>query len=488
MNSRTKAAATTANVRKPPAEETFVLRANPSVKRYNIARFEIPQVPKFSELPQPVLMYREPEKVFEEDEEAAKAEVTGYNPALRKRRRRRRKSRTANWLIDYSGGKPDNENKKKFVGTFEGGQSSMYVLFVKNRHNDEFSVIPVENWFRFKKPISYNTLTLEEAEEMNNEKKRAVERWLMRHKTFADDKGEANDVVSAPRVRTGATGGSGSGTGKKGEEGDDIFDVKESKPRRVGGGRAKVVKSEAMGDDGGDFDEKFDDDESDAEIHDNDDKAIESESEEEEELVEGSGKLTETGQAMKDLLKRAQNGEADPSTGENDENDEAGGGSDEEYSAQDMEKVRRDLGGNIIRDKVPTTAGTIDEKSAGTANGDGATGSIVGAVKPAGGPAATDVINGKRKADDATGTEPAGKQAKLATAASSTTRLTEAGVQQELLRYGGRMKSRDLLKKLKKLLVTDDDRALLKDILRTICEVEKDAIEGNLFVLKTQFR
>ncbi|KAI9918074.1 hypothetical protein PsorP6_012317 [Peronosclerospora sorghi] len=77
--------------------------------------------------------------------------------------------------------------------------------------------------------------------------------------------------------------------------------------------------------------------------------------------------------------------------------------------------------------------------------------------------------------------------AKISAAASSN-KLTEAGVQQQLIRYGGRMRTGDLLRKLKKLIVTANDKALLKDILRTICDVEMDAIDGCLLVLKSQFR
>ncbi|KAI9913083.1 hypothetical protein PsorP6_005096 [Peronosclerospora sorghi] len=191
--------------------ETLVLRATPSIKRYNIARFDLPELPHFSSCAQPVMMYREPERK-EEDVSV------GYNPALLKRRRRRRKDkRTAGWVIE------DSEGNNKFNGTFEGGQSSTYMLLVKNQNNDEFSVMPVEQWFRFKKPLSYRTLTMEEAEEMNNEKKRAVEGWLMKHKLAGEDKADdSGETVSAPPVRTGALAISSS---KTKTENDYIFGV-----------------------------------------------------------------------------------------------------------------------------------------------------------------------------------------------------------------------------------------------------------------------
>lgn len=471
-------------------EETFVLRATPSIKRYNIARFDVPIVPDFKTCPQPVMMYREPERVIEDDEEKKDEEV-GYNPALRKRRRRRRKdTRTAGWVIE------DKDGKNKFNGVFEGGQSSTYMLLVKNRHNDEFSVIPIEQWFRFKKPLNYRTLTLEEAEDLNNEKKRAVERWLMKHKLAGEDKTDNGDTVSAPRVRTGAVGGGGASKAKK-TEAEDIFGVTESRPKRVV--RPKKAQGGAQGEDGGDFDEKFDDDESEAEIEHEDTKAIASDSEDEEFEVdpEGTGKLTETGQAMKDLLKRAQSGEMAEPGKENDDDDQDG--SDDDYSAKDMDKIKRDLGGNIIHDRSDGGAGPSDGSKAAAGNGNGADNGSSGADVNGGGASAkgsngaADSASGKRKADEISKAkdETPVKQAKTSGGSSSSSaanKLTEAGVQQELIRYGGRMRTRDLLKKLKKLIVTDNDKALLKDILRTICDVEVDAIDGRLLVLKSQFR
>ncbi|KAK1947058.1 Transcription initiation factor IIF subunit alpha [Phytophthora citrophthora] len=459
-----------------PEAETLVLRATPSIKRYNIARFDVPELPRFNSCAQPVMMYREPERVDEEEEK--EEEPVGYNPALRKRRRRRRRdTRTAGWVIE------DSEGKNKFNGTFEGGQSSTYMLLVKNRHNDEFSVMPVEQWFRFKKPLNYRTLTLEEAEEMNNEKKRAVERWLMKHKLAGEDKNDASgDTVSAPRVRTGAL--ATASTNAK-TEGEDIFGVTEARPRRVA--RPKARAEGATGEDGGDFEEKFDDDESDAEIHNDEPQGIQSDSEEDEFEVdpEGTGKLTETGQAMKDLLKRAQNGEMLENNKEKDDDDEEG---DESYTAKDMDVIR-DLGGNIISDRSTATGdnGASGDAKAGAGAGDGNAADANGKPK---GPAAAGTTNvgTKRKEDDSRKKDDTPKKPKPSAPAASQNKLTEAGVQQELIRYGGRMRTRDLLRKLKKLIVTDNDKALLKDILRTICDVEVDAIDGRLLVLKSQFR
>nr|CCA26276.1 conserved hypothetical protein [Albugo laibachii Nc14] len=464
-------------------DESFVLRATPSIKRYNIARFDTTVLPNFKACSQPVMMYREPEKVFEEDENEKKEEI-GYNPALRKRRRRRRKdSRTAGWVIE------DSEGKNAYNGAHEGGQASTYMLLIKNRHNDEFNVIPVEQWFRFKKPLGYRTLTLEEAEEMNNEKKRAVERWLMRHKLAGEDKVDT-DLVSAPKLRTGAIG-TGAPRGTMNKETGDIFEVKETKQRRAFRPKKSVNEADATGENGGDFEEKFDDDESEAEVENDNVAGVPSDSEEEE--VEGDadaqGKLTETGQAMKDLLKRAQNGEIDAAK---EKKEEDATSSDDEYTAKDMEKIRRDLGGNIIWDQ--NSAAAISNTSNSANNTTNAAGTA--ASKPeseAKGASGNQSVNGKKRKHEESSKakdDPTSKQqSKSANSSLSlANKLTEAGVQQELMRYGGRMRTKYLLRKLRKSIVTDDDRSMLKDILRTICDVETDAVDGRMLVLKSQFR
>ncbi|KAI9895318.1 hypothetical protein PsorP6_018773 [Peronosclerospora sorghi] len=199
------------------------------------------------------------------------------------------------------------------------------MLLVKNRHNDEFSAMLVEQWVLIKKPLSYRTLTLEEAGEINNEKKRAVERWLMTHKFAGKDKADAPGETTKT-------------------ENDDIFSVAETaRPRRVP--RPKARGEGETGEDGGYFEEKFDDDESDSEIHHDEPQGLESDSDEDEFEVdpEGNGKLIETGQAMKDLLKRAQNGEMLENN--KDKEDEDDDEEDENFTAKSMDVIKRDLGG-----------------------------------------------------------------------------------------------------------------------------------------------
>ncbi|KAI9905718.1 hypothetical protein PsorP6_013885 [Peronosclerospora sorghi] len=286
----------------------------------------------------------------------------------------------------------------------------------------------------------------------------------MKHKLAGEEKADASgETVSAPRVRTGALAISSS---KTKTENDDIFGVAETaRPRRVP--RSKARGEGATGEDGGDFEENFDDDESDAEIHHDEPQGLESDLNEDEFEVdpEKACKLIETGRAMKDLLKRAHNGEMLENN--KDKEDEDDDEEDENFMAKDMVVIKRDLGGEH-HPRPFCCMHPAMAKGTATVGVDGA--------------------DGKRKADDSRAKEDTPQKMAKISAAASSNKLTDTGVQQELIRYGGRMRTRDILRKLKKLIVTDNDKALLKDILRTICDVEVDAIDGRLLVLKSQFR
>ncbi|KAI9906604.1 hypothetical protein PsorP6_002787 [Peronosclerospora sorghi] len=167
--------------------------------------------------------------------------------------------------------------------------------------------------------------------------------------------------------------------------------------------------------------------------------------------------------------------------GKEDEDDDE---KDENFTAKDMDVIKRDLEGTssatvllhramVLPSATDAYAASVSElnvKAKGTAT--------VG----------VDGANGKRNADDSRAKEdtPPGDGKDIGGCVLK--QATETGVQQELIRYGGRMRTRGLLRKLKKLIVTDNDKAPPKDILRTICDVEVDAIDGRLLVLKSQFR
>ena len=441
-------------------EQVFQLKANPSIKRYNVARFDSSSNVDFStRWTSPVVMYREPEKIDDSEDEAeekAKEDMPAH-PAYRKRRRRRKRiDKTPGWIIE------DQDGSHKLNGTVEGGQpGSNYMLMIESSPgSNELSVMPVEHWFRFKKPVSYRTLTLEEAEEVNNEKKRKVERWLMKHKLAGEDH-ESPGEGTISKSKTPVTSGPAPA--------QDIFADSSKVSKR--GPKSKPVGG-ATGEEGGDFEEKFDDDESDAEINlgnDMENGVMDSSSEEEDVLP--SGGLSATGQAMKDLLKK---GKASSSMSFNKDKLHEGDDFDEDDEAIEEDGqfiIKRDLGGNIIRIKKPTPTLTRSLIDSGTMNTSGD----------------TNVNHNKRSREEEhphhQQEQPAAKQLKTSAAAAGSTttpasssssssstvatRLTEANVQQELIRYGGRMKTRDLLKKFKKVLISGDDKALMRDILRT---------------------
>ena len=214
---------------------SYVLRATPSIKRYHVAKFDGDAAPSFNTWKAPVMMTREVEKVEEEEEDD---EPQSGNPLFRKRRRRRRKTNTPGWVLG------DAEKEVKLMGALEGGVSTKcsYFVFMKTAAG-EFSMVPAEEWFRFKKPLSYRTLTLDEAEEMDLEKKRNVERWMMKTKMGLKIGGEQESDVAAPRVRTGAT----LNRKETKEKVDDIFNVKAPASRK---GKKKGGEAEATGEDG----------------------------------------------------------------------------------------------------------------------------------------------------------------------------------------------------------------------------------------------
>ncbi|CAK4083679.1 unnamed protein product [Aphanomyces euteiches] len=431
-------------------DEEYTLRLIPSIKKYNIARFNDGEMPTLAKCVQPIKMFHEPEKI-RDDEEEKKEEPQGWNPALRKKRRRRRKdTRMKNWVIQ------ENDSKTLFTGTVEGGVTSSYMLMVKTPNKNEFQVFPVEDWFRFKKPLNYRTLTLEEAEDMNNEKKRAVERWIM--------KMEKKEGEVAPTT-TMITGALRTVKSEDKDESSNIF-AEPKAPRRRGPVAKKSAEVDATGDDGGDFTEIFSDDEGQAEVEKVKDEIASESSDGEYEDGANKKALTAEGKALEDLVKRtkeqSENPTADTGNADKDDSDE------EEKSASENTVVKYDFYGNPVKETV------------------------VAAPDEANGAPAAEADIGKRKAegednrtDKKARTNP---PAKPPSSSKAAPKLTEALIQEELIRYGGRMKTKELLKKLKKLLVTADDKAMFKDIVRTICDVEEDPIDGRFMVLKPQFR
>lgn len=450
--------------------EEFNLRLTKSIKRYNVARFDGSEMPVFKNWIAPVMMTREIEQ--EEEEEDDDEPVAG-NPIFRRRiRRRRKKNRTLGWKIQ------DKDTTHALEGTLEGGMSkaaSSFMVFMKTGEN-EYSMSPVEDWFRFKKPLNYRTLTLDEAEEMNNEKKRNVERWMMKHKVMGSklegSVASASDVAPRSGLRTGAEviqqHPASSTMSSSAMENTDFFQVAEKASRTV---RKSTVEGDPAGDDGGDFNETFDDDESDTEMVGGGATAggaADSDDDDEEETVEGKASSTGNGKSLKDLLQEEK--KKSDSSSESDEPEEKKSGEEGDFV------IKHDLGGNVIRMRVDEEARKeVKKGEKRPMDHDNSTG-------------ATTMKEPDAKQQRTDFKSSVGAHVNVAQATQSTvTGLTERNLQQVLSRYGGRMKTRDLLLKFKKHIKTKEEKALFRDIIRTICNVEQDPIDGRILVLKSAF-
>ena len=170
--------------------------------------------------------------------------------------------------------------------------------------------------------------------------------------------------------------------------------------------------------------------------------------------------LNAEGQAMKDLLKRQKADDVleEKKKGNSDSDGEEEG---KKESTDGEYVIKHDLGGNIIRVKVETP----EVPTLVTAKGE------------------------KRTHDQVGGSAAGPSKLQKTTAAESSkaSGLSEKALQQQLSRYGGRMRTRDLIKKFKKYLKTADDKALFRDIIRTICDVEDNVLDGRVLVLKKHF-
>ena len=105
------------------------------------------------------------------------------------------------WLME------DSEGAVNMVGKLEGDQHSNYVLFVYNEEGG-FTVIPIDEWYRFQPRITYRTLTVDEAEEQMNSKSVRMDRWMMHRK-------EGDQTASAAKTKLTLIKGETEYEGKK---------------------------------------------------------------------------------------------------------------------------------------------------------------------------------------------------------------------------------------------------------------------------------
>ncbi|KAG7959535.1 hypothetical protein I3843_10G075000 [Carya illinoinensis] len=239
----------------------------------------------------------------------------------------REKYKNKSWLLE------DETGKFQYQGQCEGAQSATYYLLMMQ--GKEFVAIPAGSWYNFNKVAQYKQLTLEEAEEkMNNRKKTAdgYERWMMKaanngHAAFGGvERVDEKDSVVGGRGHKKTSGKDEEGNvSDKGEEDEEDEVARKNRlglNKRVGDDDDEGPRGGALDLDDDDI-EKGDDWEHE-EIFTDDDKAVGNDPEEREELApevppppeikqdeddededNEEGELSKSGKELKKLLGRA---------------------------------------------------------------------------------------------------------------------------------------------------------------------------------------
>eukprot|EP01104_Vermistella_antarctica_P012953 TRINITY_DN3834_c0_g2_i1.p1 TRINITY_DN3834_c0_g2~~TRINITY_DN3834_c0_g2_i1.p1 ORF type:complete len:440 (-),score=175.63 TRINITY_DN3834_c0_g2_i1:968-2287(-) len=270
-------------------------------------------------------------------------------PEQKERQRRKRP-----WKMKVNN---DEHGERDFDGTIEG-QSSNYVLFVAQGPGKGFKVLRVAEWYNFLPKRTYQTLDIDEAEEVLAKNTAVVDRWMMMGKKKeseglepGEDEDE-NDNSLITKDKLDVTGGF-----------SDDDDEDEGKERQASGAAANDGDDD--GDDDFDFDEIVSDD--DVEMGDGvygDDGApppprvrVASDDEDEDEMSsgersddeEGGGdgaSLTRAGKAMRNILRKGDREEE--STPDEEGSDVAGAakrkrdetGTNDDDEARTLKKVK----------------------------------------------------------------------------------------------------------------------------------------------------
>lgn len=208
------------------------------------------------------------------------------------------------WLLtDF-----DNNITNTYGGLLEGGQHANYVLFMFS--DDGFKVIPAAKWYKFTPKLTYQTLTIEEAETKLAKTKIEQDRWMMRRKNKPEEEEAKKKDPEEENV------GDFKPSEFKITDRDDLkqeMEDDDDQPKR----KSFNVDEEDL-----DFDEEFQDDEEPLFGIDNDEETRESEKKQSEQIKsltrkddeffededesenEDETKLTSAGKDLKKIVKR----------------------------------------------------------------------------------------------------------------------------------------------------------------------------------------
>ncbi|KAH0910498.1 hypothetical protein HID58_033819 [Brassica napus] len=397
----------------------------------------------------------------------------------------REKLKKKPWILE------DETGQFQYQGQLEGSQSATYYLLVMQ--NKEFVAIPAGSWYNFNKVAQYKQLTLEEAEEkMDNRRKTAdgYQRWMM--KGGESDK-EAGG--SSGRGRKKSSGGEEKeGNVDKGEEDEE---EEASRKSRLGlNQKSNDNDDDEEGPRGGDLDmdddddiEKGDDWEHE-EIFTDDDEAVDIDPEEREDLLapeipappeikqdeEEEGGLSKSGKELKKLLGK--------SNGLNDsDEDEDDGDSDEEtnFSISKQKDATKEV---HIESSPPPKQPAQPSSSAKPSKGKRKL-NDVDSKKPSSSSSSAQKkakAENEEKSNSVSRSNAAAVKAE-ATPASATGPVTEDEIRAVLMEKK-QVTTQDLVNGFKPRLKTREDKNAFADILKKISKIQKNAGSQSFVVLR----
>jgi len=133
--------------------------------------------------------------------------------------------RQLNWRIE------DAQKANSFIGAVEGISAGPYALFKKEEGN-VFRVIPVEEWFTFKRKSKLKALTIEEAEALMKASKPGEKMQTKNTIKEKEDKEAAGDDVVLNDQRFSAFGDAVVSNSNFQDMGDEEDDNKKKKKKR----------------------------------------------------------------------------------------------------------------------------------------------------------------------------------------------------------------------------------------------------------------
>lgn len=113
----------------------------------------------------------------------------------------------------------DFDGQNTWVGNFEAGQMSQYVLFVFDK--DGFKMVPAERWYKMTPRNKYATLTLEEVEK-HMDSREQPDRWVMKYFGQDEDDQQKRPLNARRRFRATDTARDDEDGARKDDDGNEI--------------------------------------------------------------------------------------------------------------------------------------------------------------------------------------------------------------------------------------------------------------------------